>query len=76
MLLATAKRRIGLADPLARLIADPREPLLVTHGIADILRGAEPNRPADITMFFFALAISLGFQHVTYHYNSIPFFKW
>ena len=38
MLLAAAERRIGLADRLARLIADPRNPLFVTHSVADILR--------------------------------------
>ncbi len=38
MLLAAAERRIGMADRLARLIADPRNPLFVTHSVADILR--------------------------------------
>ncbi|MBB2159751.1 transposase, partial [Gluconacetobacter sacchari] len=38
LLLAAAERRIGLADRLARLIADPRNPRRVTHGVADILR--------------------------------------
>ena len=38
MLLAAAERRIGLADRLAGLIADPRNPLFVTHSVADILR--------------------------------------
>ena len=38
MLLAAAERRIGIADHLARLIADPRNPLFVTHSVADILR--------------------------------------
>ena len=38
MLLAAAERRIGLADRLARLIADPRNPLFVTHSVTDILR--------------------------------------
>nr|WP_321985257.1 IS1380 family transposase [uncultured Lichenicoccus sp.] len=37
-LLAAAERRLGLANRLARLIADPRNPLLVTHSAADILR--------------------------------------
>ncbi|GAA4497375.1 hypothetical protein GCM10023158_19780 [Gluconacetobacter tumulicola] len=37
-MLAAAERRIGLADRLARLIADPRTPRRVTHGVADILR--------------------------------------
>ncbi len=37
MLLAAAERRIGMADRLARLIADPRNPLFVTHSVADIL---------------------------------------
>ncbi len=38
MLLAAAERRLGLAKRLASLIADPRNPLFVTHGVADILR--------------------------------------
>ena len=38
MLLAAAERRMGIAQRLASLIADPRNPLLVTHSIPDILR--------------------------------------
>ncbi len=38
MLLAAAERRIGIAARLAALIADPRNPALVTHSVADILR--------------------------------------
>jgi chorismate mutase len=38
MLLAAAERRLGLADRLAGLIADRRNPLFVTHRVADILR--------------------------------------
>jgi len=38
MLLAAAERRLGIADKLAALIADPRDPNLVTHSVADILR--------------------------------------
>jgi hypothetical protein len=38
MLLAAAERRIGIAATLARLIADPRDPVRVTHSVADILR--------------------------------------
>jgi Transposase DDE domain group 1 len=38
MLLAAAERRIGIAATLASLIADPRDPALVTHSVADILR--------------------------------------
>lgn len=38
MLLAAAERRLGIADRLAGLIADHRNPLFVTHSIADILR--------------------------------------
>lgn len=39
MLLAAAERRLGIAARLAALTADPRNPLFVTHGVADILRG-------------------------------------
>jgi hypothetical protein len=38
LLLAAAERRIGMADRLAGLIADPRNPRSVTHSVADILR--------------------------------------
>ena len=38
MLLAVAERRLGIADKLAALIADPRDPDLVKHSVADILR--------------------------------------
>ena len=38
MLLGAAERRIGIAATLAGLIADPRDPALVTHSVADILR--------------------------------------
>jgi len=38
MLLATAERRPGIADKLAAMICDPRDPNLVTHSVADILR--------------------------------------
>src|ERR1700738_3340547 len=38
MLLAAAERRLGTAAKLAALIADPRDPDLVTHSVADILR--------------------------------------
>ncbi len=38
MLLAAAERRIGIAQTLAPLIADPRNPALVRHSVADILR--------------------------------------
>ena len=38
MLLGAAERRIGIATTLAPLIADPRDPALVTHSVADNLR--------------------------------------
>ena len=38
MLLGAAERRLGVADRLAGLIADRRNPLLITHSVADILR--------------------------------------
>ena len=38
MLLAAAERALGIAERLAPLITDPRNPLLVTHSVADILR--------------------------------------
>ena len=38
LLLAAAERRLGIADKLADLIYDPRDPHLVKHSVADILR--------------------------------------
>jgi hypothetical protein len=38
LLLAAAERRLGIADALAGLISGPRDPHLVTHSVADILR--------------------------------------
>ncbi len=38
LLLAAAERRLGIAGRLAGLIADRRNPLFVTHSVADILR--------------------------------------
>src|ERR1700757_2899021 len=32
------ERQLGIADTLAPLISDPRNPLYVTHSVADILR--------------------------------------
>jgi len=38
MLLSAAERRLGLADRLAAVIRDPRDPDRITHSLADILR--------------------------------------
>ncbi len=38
MLLAQAERRLGIADRLARMIPDSRDPERVTHRLPDILR--------------------------------------
>jgi hypothetical protein len=38
MLLAAVEKELGIAERLAPLITDPRNPLLVTHRVADILR--------------------------------------
>ena len=44
MLLAAVEKSIGIADRLARLITDPRNPLLVTHSVAAILRAHARHR--------------------------------
>ena len=64
MLLAAAERRIGIADRLAELIADPRNPLLVTHSVVDILRAR-------------MLAIACGYEDADDldHLRSDPGFK-
>src|SRR4051794_20126664 len=38
LLLGMVERQLGIAAKLARLIADPRNPALVTHSVDDILR--------------------------------------
>lgn len=38
MLLSAADRKIGLTAAAARCIADPRNPLLITHAVRDMLR--------------------------------------
>jgi hypothetical protein len=38
LLLGAVERELGIADTLARLIADPRNPVHVTHKVSDILR--------------------------------------
>ena len=38
ILLAAVERELGIADTLARLISDPRNPAFVTHSVDDILR--------------------------------------
>ena len=38
LLLAGADKRLGLIDMLAALIADHRDPALITHTLSDILR--------------------------------------
>ena len=64
MLLAAAERRLGIADKLAALIADPRDPVLVTHSVADILRAR-------------ILAIACGYEDANDldHLRTDPAFK-
>ena len=64
MLLAAAERRIGLARKFAGLIADPRNPLLITHSVADMLRAR-------------MLAIACGYEDADDldHLRSDPGFK-
>ncbi len=38
MLLAEVDRKLGLLGAAARCIADPRDPLLITHSVRDMLR--------------------------------------
>jgi len=38
MLLSATDRRLGLIQAAARCISDPRNPLLITHGVRDMLR--------------------------------------
>jgi hypothetical protein len=65
LLLAAVERRIGIARTLAPLIADPRNPRLVTHSVADILRarmlaivngGSKPGRRGGAKTSHWAVA--------------------
>ncbi len=38
MLLSAVDRKLGLIEAASRCIADPRNPLLITHGVRDMLR--------------------------------------
>ena len=38
LLLGAVERQLGIADRLAPLISDPRNPLYITHSVSDILR--------------------------------------
>jgi hypothetical protein len=64
LLLGAAERRLGIAERLAGLIADPRNPLFVTHSVADILRAR-------------MLAIACGYEDADDldHLRSDPGFK-
>ena len=64
LLLGVIERRLGIAEKLARLIADPRNPLLVTHAVADILRAR-------------ILAIACGYEDADDldHLRTDPAFK-
>jgi hypothetical protein len=64
MLLAAAERRMQIAERLAALIADPRNPLQITHRVADILRAR-------------MLAIACGYEDADDldHLRSDPGFK-
>jgi hypothetical protein len=64
MLLAAAERRLDIAQKLANLVGDPRNPLFVTHSVADILRAR-------------ILAIACGYEDADDldHLRSDPGFK-
>lgn len=64
MLLAAAERRLGIADKLAALITDPRDPHRVTHRLADILRAR-----------IFAIACGYEDGNDLDHLRSDPGFK-
>lgn len=64
MLLAAAERRLGIAEKLAALISDPRDPHRVTHRLADILRAR-----------IFAIACGYEDGNDLDHLRSDPGFK-
>ena len=64
LLLGAIERQLGIATKLAGLIADPRNPALVTHSVDDILRAR-------------ILAIACGYEDADDldHLRSDPAFK-
>jgi hypothetical protein len=64
LLLGVVERQLGIAETLAQLIADPRNPAFVTHGIDDILRAR-------------ILAIACGYEDADDldHLRTDPAFK-
>src|SRR3954465_7035350 len=64
LLLGAVERQLGLATRLAQLIADPRNPALVTHSVDDILRAR-------------ILAIACGYEDADDldHLRADPAFK-
>lgn len=64
LLLAAVERELGIAERFAGLIADPRNPALITHSVADILRAR-------------MLAISCGYEDADDldHLRDDPGFK-
>ena len=46
LLLGVVEQQLGIAEKLARLIADPRNQAFVTHGVDDILRA--PSSPSPV----------------------------
>ena len=44
MLLAMAERRLGIADRLARVFPDRRDPSRITHTLADMIRARASRR--------------------------------
>src|SRR3954451_6751955 len=64
LLLGVVERRVAIATRLAGLIADPRNPALVTHSVADILRAR-------------ILAIACGYEDADDldHLRTDPAFK-
>jgi hypothetical protein len=64
LLLGAVERQLGLATRLAQLIADPRNPALVTHSVDDILRAR-------------ILAIACGYEDADDldHLRTDPAFK-
>ncbi len=64
LLLGVVEQQLGVAEKLARLIADPRNPLLVTHCVDDILRAR-------------ILAIACGYEDADDldHLRTDPAFK-
>ncbi len=72
MLLAAAGRRLGVADRLAGLIADPRDPVFVTHSPDWI--GCRTERAWRVAAWLATMFIIRAAQPTSWCATAVPTF--